>query len=265
MYMKQSRLSCGAWDAHRMLYDAKRAVSLANISCDCTGSLRGGRTVVDGQMAEAIAAMRNAKALLGQGPKLHGIQAHSINSGVARVTPPGWDCHAADQHTAVPMIGKRGCSVVMHLQRLRRRYAGMKKASGQLDSVRRGLSMLTRQLQQNGLQQDLRRVPGCMHALSSDVPRVVVPCLRHCTMWCMVTNYRQDEVLGVCAWQARARQRPAAHAVQPMARTALPQGAAVCTCFQGTQGRTAFARRKLPCTAITTLTLPGCLGGSCQR
>lgn len=73
----------------------RRLLSLQSCKCAGAGSLRGGQAVVDGQMAEAIAAMRNAKALLGQGPKLHGIQAHSINSGLVLVTPPGCDCHAA--------------------------------------------------------------------------------------------------------------------------------------------------------------------------
>lgn len=48
----------------------------------------------------------------------------------------------------------------------------MKKASGQLDTVRRGLSMLTRQLQQNGLQQALRQVPihdACLNAVMPGV------------------------------------------------------------------------------------------------
>jgi hypothetical protein len=55
--------------------------------CAMAGSLRGGQKAagagraVEGQAAEAIAAMKEARAALGQGPMLAGVSSTSINSG----------------------------------------------------------------------------------------------------------------------------------------------------------------------------------------
>lgn len=57
------------------------------VFCTVVGSLRGGERaagagrVVEGQAAEAIAAMKEARAALGQGPMLSGVSSATINSG----------------------------------------------------------------------------------------------------------------------------------------------------------------------------------------
>ena len=130
--------------------------------------------------------MRQARALLGQGPKLHGIQAHSINSG----GPLGGATHLqTPRGVLVKFCGFRllGSESAMAVRLCRAvcssACAGMKRVSGQLDSMRRGLAVLTGQLQKNGLQQASRRAPvrlACPCTLSWVNPLVKVKALQLC-------------------------------------------------------------------------------------